>query len=793
MSTFRSFISIILFITAVAWLTPEAKAQANVIPDNVELAVLRNIYDSLAGSGWTTKTNWPTAETWPASATSAQFGTWFGVTVSNGDIQRISLPNNNLIGVLPKSIAQLSRLKYVYLGTNQISGTIPSYTGLPLLQHFLVNNNLLTGSIPAELGNLTGLTILKLDNNSLTGSIPTTLGSLPLLTDLFLNNNQLSGAVPSSLGNLSNLVYLYLRNNQLSGSLPSSLGNLTKLQYFYTGYNQLTGTIPATLSGLSQLLVFDVSNNQLTGSLPDIAGWTKVTQINVSTNQLSGAIPSAINLCTALTILRAEVNSFTSLPSSLLNLPVIVSIIFDNNEINSIPDFSTQVNKANLTLQLKNNRLDFGQLEMIVGKGIKTVTYNAQKLLNDVSLVNVPVGGTLVIPGRAKGQNGSITWYYRPTGTSSWSDVNASNQDATLQTFTKAGMQLTDKGEIKYKLTNTAVTGFTIESVPIKYNTGYDIAWRDLTGVSENGNTIAKTAASGWGTGGAASVNELAAGADGWIEFVYDLSTCEAAFGFSDTNPDAAMNSIDYGVLVNGTQHQIIQNGTVISSYTLAQGDALRIERVGSSMKFYRNNALEHTLAGVSTGVLIGDAAINGTGCKIYNARASFWIPAIQGQIPDIWEAAVLKDLYDSLAGTQWTTKTNWPAAGSWLPSYTAAQMDTWFGIGVTGGDVTVLSLLQNKLTGKIPATISKLSKLETIDFRINKISGSLPATLTSMVSLKELRVHDNLLTGAIPADIGNLVNLEHLALSKNSFTGQVPASIGNLTKIYSLSLYLNQ
>jgi RHS repeat-associated protein len=765
-------------------------SQANVVPDDVELAVLKNIYDSLGGGGWTTKTNWPTAASWPVSATSAQFGTWHGVTVSNGDIQRINLPSNNLVGVLPKSIAQLSRLKYVYLGTNKINGTIPAYTGLPLLQHLLLSNNLLTGSIPNELGSLTGLTILKLDNNTLSGEIPASLGNLPLLTDLFLNNNQLSGSVPSSLGSLSNLVYLYLRNNQLSGSLPSSLGSLAKLQYFYTGYNQLSGTIPTTLSGLSQLLIFDINTNQISGALPDISGWTKVTQINVANNQLSGAVPSEINMCTALTILRAEVNSFTSLPSSLLSLSAIVAINFDNNELNAIPDFSTQVNKANLTLQLKNNRLDFGQLEMIVGKGIKTVTYNAQKLLNDVSLVNVPLGGTLFIQGRARGQNGSMIWYFRQTGTSSWYDINSLNEDATQQTFTKAGMQLTDKGEIKYKMTNTVVTGFTIESVPIKYNTGYDIVWKDLTGVSVNGNTITKTAASGWGSGGAASVNELAASTDGWIEFIYDQSTCEAAFGFSDINTNAEVNSIDYGVLVNGTQHQIVQNGTVVSSYALAQGDVLRIERVGSSMNFYRNNALEHTLTGVSTGLLIGDAAINGMGCKIYNARASFWIPAIQGQIPDIWEASVLKNVYDSLGGTSWTNKTNWPTVGNWAAGYTIAQMDTWYGITVANGDITRIELPANNLTGKIPKSLGQLTKMQILRLQSNSIGGSIPAELMQATALTTLHLGTNMLTGPVPESIGNLTNLYWLGLYKNTLTGTLPASLFSMPNLEYLYIY---
>ena len=49
------------------------------------------------------------------------------------------------------------------------------------------------------------VTELNLDFNQLSGSIPAELGDLSNLTDLLLNRNQLSGSIPVELGNLSNL------------------------------------------------------------------------------------------------------------------------------------------------------------------------------------------------------------------------------------------------------------------------------------------------------------------------------------------------------------------------------------------------------------------------------------------------------------------------------------------------------------------------------------------------------------------------------------------------------------
>ncbi len=70
---------------------------------------------------------------------------------------------------------------------------------------------------------------------------------------LYLDTNQLSGSIPAELGNLSNLKWLYLHTNQLSGSIPPELGNLSSLTFMRLYSNQLSGSIPAELEDLSAL------------------------------------------------------------------------------------------------------------------------------------------------------------------------------------------------------------------------------------------------------------------------------------------------------------------------------------------------------------------------------------------------------------------------------------------------------------------------------------------------------------------------------------------------------------
>ena len=138
-------------------------------------------------------------------------------------------------------------------------------------------SNELTGVIPAEVGNLTSVTILRLDSNQLSGSIPSQLGNLTNLRDLNLSRNALTGSIPLELGRLNNLTYLSLESNSLNGVIPSELGNLTPLRHLNLSGNQLTGSIPPELANVANLRELFVKNNRLTGFLPWIF-WERVTQ-----------------------------------------------------------------------------------------------------------------------------------------------------------------------------------------------------------------------------------------------------------------------------------------------------------------------------------------------------------------------------------------------------------------------------------------------------------------------------------------------------------------------------------
>ena len=183
-----------------------------------EKSALVALYDNTDGDNWYHNTNWKDGD--PCA------NNWYGITCdcNNGDIMVLDLYNNNLTGTIPREIGNLTGLTRLNLYNNRLRGTIlTEIENLINLTSLSLGKNQLTGSIPVEIGNLTNLRWLNLYDNQLTGSIPTEIGDLISLTSLHLYNNQLMGIIPEEVGNLTSLAELHLDNNYLSGEIPSSI------------------------------------------------------------------------------------------------------------------------------------------------------------------------------------------------------------------------------------------------------------------------------------------------------------------------------------------------------------------------------------------------------------------------------------------------------------------------------------------------------------------------------------------------------------------------------------------
>lgn len=106
-----------------------------------------------------------------------------------------------------------------------------------------LGTNDLTGTIPSELGLMSKLNILNLANNNLAGTIPSQIGSLTALRELYLSESAYCITYSSMIyfkRNESNAfidicAIIHVGNNNFTGEIPSEAGKLKILQTFHIG------------------------------------------------------------------------------------------------------------------------------------------------------------------------------------------------------------------------------------------------------------------------------------------------------------------------------------------------------------------------------------------------------------------------------------------------------------------------------------------------------------------------------------------------------------------------------
>ncbi|RXH81819.1 hypothetical protein DVH24_036160 [Malus domestica] len=206
---------------------------------------------------------------------SIHFCSWRGITCHRAT-QRVlilDLEDKQLVGSIPPSIGNLTRLIEISLGINKFHGEIPQELGrLRALESLNLSSNSLGGKIPTNMSHCTQLREFDLDSNKIIGSIPHQLGSWLSLTGIHLTYNNLSGSIPGWIGNFSSLSRLRLGGNNFQGNIPNELGHITTLKIFVVEGNNLSGMLPSSIYNISSISIFSVVGNQLHGELPPNLG-----------------------------------------------------------------------------------------------------------------------------------------------------------------------------------------------------------------------------------------------------------------------------------------------------------------------------------------------------------------------------------------------------------------------------------------------------------------------------------------------------------------------------------------
>jgi Leucine-rich repeat (LRR) protein len=171
----------------------------------------------------------------------------------HSNLTTLSLGDNPLEGEIPPALMQITSLESLDIGWTLVSGELPRFTSLQRIAYLNLEGNHLTGTIPADLGSLTGLIDLRLGYNRLSGSLPESIGTLTKLETLLIPHSGIGGSIPDAIGALASLQVVSLDGNSLSGTIPPSIGALSNLRELHLANNRLTGPLPDTMPGLTGL------------------------------------------------------------------------------------------------------------------------------------------------------------------------------------------------------------------------------------------------------------------------------------------------------------------------------------------------------------------------------------------------------------------------------------------------------------------------------------------------------------------------------------------------------------
>ncbi len=279
-------------------------------------------------------------------------------------------------------------------------------------------------------------------------------------------------------------------------------------------------------------------------------------------------------------------------------------------------------------------------------------------------------------------------------------------------------------------------------------------------------------------------------------------------YGHESPPSALTLNSVtpDFGILTAAWAAPESIGSSPVTSYDMRYIQTAADETVGSNWTVVKDvwdvetgGSLEYVITSFVSGVRydVQMRAVNRVGAGPWSITLSgtptqetSGACGIGGAVADpvnnrrlVFDCNALLAARDALAGR---------AALNWSSSIPIAD---WRGVTVGGTPrrVTGLNLPTAKLTGTLPAELSRLDSLKRLVLRRNELSGPIPAWLGDLANLEELSLWGNRLYGPLPASLGNLVNLEALLLSRNPISGSIPAELGNLAELRELRLFDSQ
>lgn len=648
---------IVILMFWVPLLSGSKPATAQVIPQD-SLALVA-FYNSTNGAGWNDNTNWLTAN--PVS-------TWFGITVTGDRVTRL-----DMVG------------------------------------------NFTTGSLPPEIGDLTGLDYIRISNSLLGGTIPDEIGNLTNLTELWFFANQLSGPMPDTLFSMTGLLVLNLNSNNLTGTIPAAIGNMTNLATFIAGGNNFVGTLPPEMGNLVNIFRFQVNSNQLSGGIPaEVGNMASLTHLFVHYNQFTEPLPDEIGNLTNLTDLRIRNNQFPGdLPDTLRNLTSINTLHVQSNLFTGLPDLSPLTSLANLNTE--DNRLTFEDIEPNIGVASTSFTYSPQDSIGIGGDTTVALGSPLTISVSVGGTANQYQWF------KSGAPIPGENSPSLVI----PSISNPDTGSYHCEITNTIATELTLYSRPVTVQVGGPLTPRELDSLA------------------LVALYNSTDGAN-WTDNTNWLTANPFSAWFGVTAPAGRVTNL--GLASNNL------SGPLPSE-------------IGNLTELTNLNLGGNPITGMIP-VEIGNL-VNLTSIQVFSGQ-------LTGPLPDtIYSMTNLSTLWlynNQLSGTLSPSigdLTNLTALNLGLNDFSGPlPQEIW---SLT--NLNFLRLDGNDLTGTVPPEFGNMTSLGTFLIGGNQLSGTIPPEIGNLSSMSNFSIYGNNFTGDMPAGITNFTNVTSLDASFNAFT----------------------
>jgi hypothetical protein len=171
------------------------------------------------------------------------------VFVGLENLRLLIMDGNNFNSAVPSTITTLPKLEFFYIREAGLQGDLSYMEDMPsIVEHLVDRNPGLTGPVYSSMG---GLDTLRSFSAADCGLVSLRLAMLvfciwcisPLFPPMYPPAHQ-TGTLPTELGELTGMVQLWLYGNSLSGYIPSEFAQMDDLRILALEDTDITGNVP---------------------------------------------------------------------------------------------------------------------------------------------------------------------------------------------------------------------------------------------------------------------------------------------------------------------------------------------------------------------------------------------------------------------------------------------------------------------------------------------------------------------------------------------------------------------